>query len=125
MVTLGKGDYVKGKYMWLNLICFMTISIYCSALELDLLENRSLNPIHDKSRLDEIRKKFEPTICHIASRINLLEHKEEIQQICEVFGQLIEQGYISFTKIQRQENDSNRPSDLIADKKIELDNKIN
>ena len=65
------------------------------------------------------------TICHIASRINLLEHKEEIQQICEVFGQLIEQGYISFTKIQRQENKTNGPSDLIADNKIQFDNKIN
>jgi hypothetical protein len=72
MIELGRGDYEKGKNMWLNLICFMAISIYCSALELDLRENRSLNPEYDKSRLEEMRTKLEPIIGYIASRVSIL-----------------------------------------------------
>ena len=101
MLKLGKGDYQTGKNMWLNLICFMTISIYCGALELGLRENNTLNPEHDRRRLEQIRSEFERSISYIASRINLLNYKEEVQHICEIFGQLIEQGYISFTKVQR------------------------
>jgi hypothetical protein len=100
---IGCGSVNKGEELWLNIIGFTAVSVYCGALEMSIKEQKSLNPEHEKNTTSNVREQLESTINYLASNINLLKYSEEIITINEVFGKLISEGYISFTKLQRND----------------------
>lgn len=89
----------RGQELWLNMIAFTAVSIYCGALEMSIRDKTSLNPEHDRNRIKSVRGELEPTINFLASNINLLKYWEELLEIHEIFSKLISHGYISFTKL--------------------------
>jgi hypothetical protein len=74
--NIGQNSLERGSELWLNMIGFTAISIYCGALEMSIKEKKSLNPEYDKKRIRQIREQMEPTINFLASNINLLKYWE-------------------------------------------------
>lgn len=103
LVTIGRGSLSKGEALWLNMIGFTAVSIYCGALEMSIRDKKSLNPDYDKERIRSVRENLEPTINYLASNINLLKFKGQIIEINEIFSKLISHGFISFAKLQSRD----------------------
>jgi hypothetical protein len=40
---IGQGSLTKGQELWLNMICFTCVSIYCGALEMGIRDKKSMN----------------------------------------------------------------------------------